>query len=628
MLASLGFAALLGLAVAQFPPEPEGVTVIKSKLHENVTISFKEPGICETTPGVRSYSGYVHLPPGFLDEGTGEVQDYPINTFFWFFESRKDPSNAPLAIWLNGGPGSSSIMGLLEELGPCSIGSDSKTTILNEWSWNNEVNLLFLDQPTQVGFSYDVPTNGTIVVDENGSEKLVLGDFSTEVPESNVTHRVGTFGSQKLAQTANSTAYAAHAIWHFTQTWLFEFPHYKPADDRVSLWAESYGGHYGPGIFELFQEQNDKIKNGTAEEGAQFLHLDTLGIVNGLIDLVIQEEAYITWPYNNTYGLEIFNQSVYDELIYDWSRPGGCHDRMVACQAAVKDRDSGHPRDNISEICDGIGLECSDGPITHFHRENAGWYDIAHPKYDPSPAKHMLGYLTEESVLSALGVPVNFTSSSPAVAKQFRNTFDPVHGGFIDAIAYLLDSGVKVHMMYGDRDYACNWVGGEKASLAIPYSRIDEFAETGYSPLYTAEGVDGMTRQLGNYSFTRVYQSGHEVPAYQPVAAYEIFMRATFNKDISTGLLAVSDDFQTTGPKDTWHIKNTPPVFPEEKCYVLEPGTCTPDIWAKVVKGEAIIKDYYVVEDTTESEITKYESTESESVFGDEEHSQVVLGGL
>ncbi|PWY88196.1 lysosomal protective protein precursor [Aspergillus heteromorphus CBS 117.55] len=610
MLAGLVLAGFLGLTVAQFPPEPEGVTVIKSKLHENVTISFKEPGICETTPGVRSYSGYVHLPPGFLDEGTGEVQDYPINTFFWFFESRKDPSNAPLAIWLNGGPGSSSIMGLLEEMGPCSVASDSKTTILNEWSWNNEVNLLFLDQPTQVGFSYDVPTNATIVTDEDGNRKFVLGEFGTDVPQSNATHRVGTFGSQKLAQTANSTAYAAHAIWHFAQTWLFEFPHYKPEDNRVSLWAESYGGHYGPGIFELFQQQNDKIKNGTAEEGAQYLHLDTLGIVNGLIDLVLQEETYITLPYNNTYGLQIFNQSTYDELMYDWSRPGGCRDRMVACRAAVKDRDSGISHGNISDICEGIALECSDGPITHFHRENHGWYDIAHGKYDPTPAKHMLGYLSEESVLAALGVPVNFTSSSPAVAKQFRESHDHVHGGFLDAIGYLLDSGVKVHMMYGDRDYACNWVGGEKASLAIPYSRISDFAEAGYTPLQTSEGVDGMTRQFGNYSFTRVYQSGHEVPAYQPVAAYEIFMRATFNKDIATGLVDVSDDFQTPGPSDTWHIKNVPPVVPAQKCYVLDPGTCGPEIWAKVARGEVTVKDYYVVEGTNEAGEEVFERVE------------------
>lgn len=76
-ISSLLGCGLLSLVNAQFPPKPEGVTVLQSKFHENVTLSYKEPGICETTPGVKSYSGYVHLPPGFLDDDT---QDYPINT--------------------------------------------------------------------------------------------------------------------------------------------------------------------------------------------------------------------------------------------------------------------------------------------------------------------------------------------------------------------------------------------------------------------------------------------------------------------------------------------------------------------------------------------------------------------
>lgn len=292
----------VGLAFAQFPPKPSGITVIQSKFHENVTISFKEPLICETTPGVKSYSGYVHLPPGFLDDGpNSEKQDYPINTFFWFFEARKNAANAPLAIWLNGGPGGSSMMGALEENGPCMVGPDSKSTYLNPWSWNNEVNMLYIDQPTQVGFSYDEPTNGTATVSPEGDGfQIQPADFSDGIPDSNLTYHVGTFSSQKLTQTPNSTAQAAHAFWHFAQTWFTEFPHYKPADDRISLWAESYGGHYGPGFFRFLQQQNDKIANNRSDEkGAHYLHLDTLGIVNGLLDMVIQHESFISFPYNN-----------------------------------------------------------------------------------------------------------------------------------------------------------------------------------------------------------------------------------------------------------------------------------------------------------------------------------------
>lgn len=94
--------------------------------------------ICETTPGVKSFTGYVHLPPGALGDLSGENNDFPINTFFWFFEARNDPTNAPLSIWMNGGPGSSSMLGLFVENGPCYVNPDSNSTRLSEWSWNNE----------------------------------------------------------------------------------------------------------------------------------------------------------------------------------------------------------------------------------------------------------------------------------------------------------------------------------------------------------------------------------------------------------------------------------------------------------------------------------------------------------
>lgn len=91
-----------------------------------------------------------------------ETQDYAINTFFWFFESRKDPANAPLSIWMNGGPGSSSMLGALQENGPCMVNDDSNSTYLNSWSFNNEVNMLYIDQPDQTGFSWDILVNMTL----------------------------------------------------------------------------------------------------------------------------------------------------------------------------------------------------------------------------------------------------------------------------------------------------------------------------------------------------------------------------------------------------------------------------------------------------------------------------------
>ncbi|KAJ3553261.1 hypothetical protein NPX13_g10925 [Xylaria arbuscula] len=306
---AIGFTAVLlaHFGVAQFPPTPEGVTVIESKFGNGVTISYKEvrdcfhsseePGLCETTEGVKSYAGYVHLPPGTLED-LGEPQDYPINTFFWFFEARNDPANAPLSIWLNGGPGSSSLLGMFAENGPCYINPDSNSTRLSEWSWNNEVNMLYIEQPVQVGFSYDSLRNYTY--------DLITEDFTPfdeleTVPEQNTTLLLGTFPSQNRTRTARGSRNAAIAMWHFAQTWFQEFPAYHPNDTRISLATESYGGRYGPAFFSLFEEQNMKIKNGTwnGTEGTSFvLNLDTLILINSCVDRQVMYPLYPHMAYN------------------------------------------------------------------------------------------------------------------------------------------------------------------------------------------------------------------------------------------------------------------------------------------------------------------------------------------
>jgi hypothetical protein len=65
----------------------------------------------------------------------------------------------------------------------------------------------------------------------------------------------------------------------------------------------------------------------------------------------------------------------------------------------------------------------------------------------------MIGYLAQRSVQAALGAPLNYTDVMESVNQVFSKVGDMARGGFIEDMGYLLDTGVKVAMVYGDRDY-------------------------------------------------------------------------------------------------------------------------------------------------------------------------------
>ncbi|XP_013602910.1 PREDICTED: serine carboxypeptidase-like 22 isoform X2 [Brassica oleracea var. oleracea] len=107
--------------------------------------------------GFSQFSGYVTV-----NESHGR------SLFYWLTESSSSPHTKPLLLWLNGGPGCSSIAyGATEEIGPFRINRGSNL-YLNSFSWNIEANLLFLESPVGVGFSY---TNTSSDFKEFGDER-------------------------------------------------------------------------------------------------------------------------------------------------------------------------------------------------------------------------------------------------------------------------------------------------------------------------------------------------------------------------------------------------------------------------------------------------------------------------
>jgi hypothetical protein len=124
---------------AQFAPfGAANLTRILSPVDPGISISYKIPdGACNTAFRTQQqYTGWVNVPGA-----------YETNIFFWFVAARQPTSQ--LTIWLNGGPGSSSMFGFFAESGPCEVverGANRLDTVPREWGWDRASNMLFIDQ--------------------------------------------------------------------------------------------------------------------------------------------------------------------------------------------------------------------------------------------------------------------------------------------------------------------------------------------------------------------------------------------------------------------------------------------------------------------------------------------------
>jgi len=98
-------------------------------------------------PGLDFKINYRHYS-GYLNSTDGRYLHY------WFFESQRNPAEDPVVLWMNGGPGCSSILGSLTEQGPIHVNLDGTTLYPNNNAWNLEANVIFLEAPAGVGFSY------------------------------------------------------------------------------------------------------------------------------------------------------------------------------------------------------------------------------------------------------------------------------------------------------------------------------------------------------------------------------------------------------------------------------------------------------------------------------------------
>ncbi|KAK3401610.1 Alpha/Beta hydrolase protein [Sordaria brevicollis] len=609
-------AALAPLTEAQFPPsQAKGLKTVTSPSNPNIKISYKEPNdVCTTTfRRQKQYTGWVTVP--------GE---YPTNMFFWFVGAR-EPTSA-LTIMLNGGPGMSSMFGLFAENGPCQVVEKSANrleTVAREWGWDRASNMLFIDQPNQVGFSYDIPTKGAL--------DLTTSMYSPNMqPPDGLPPSLflnGTFSTGSMANTANTSQNAAAAVYHMLQGWMSTFPEYVPDKKDplgVNLFTESYGGHYGPIFADVWQKENDKLKkratplskrqeDGDSQSiqgrpskggnrGNREIKLTSLGIMNGGIDDLIQGTRYVEMATTNVYGIKLIDDATASAINASWYAPQtGCQDLILSCRqaAAALDPNDAGTDESVNQICAYATLTCQNLLGAVLGPSGVNPYDIAHIGPDRIPNYHYIEYLNTRRVQEAIGSIVNYTDVAPHVYQAFFMAGDRARGGLIQKLASLIHRGVRVGLVYGDRDYICNWLGGEAASLAIAAAVKDidpnspyptKFAQAGYTDIKTGRNeVAGVVRQFGNLSFSRIYQAGHFVPAYQPEAAFRVFERIMSGTAVANGQRVELKTYATRGSQKADKMLRAPKDTPN-KCFLRNIGaTCTQEQVMAILQGQGVV---------------------------------------
>ncbi|XP_030744982.1 venom serine carboxypeptidase-like isoform X2 [Sitophilus oryzae] len=191
----------------------------------------------------RSFAGYFTVDKTFNS-----------NLFFWYFPCETDDKNAPLLLWLQGGPGASSLLGLFIENGPFSVRFEHGLNERN-YSWTKTHSVIYIDNPVGSGYSF---TEGGYAQNQ------------TKVGED---------------------------IYSALQQFFTVFTEVQPNDFYIT--GESYAGKYIPAVAYTIYKNNPNAK--------LKINLKGLAIGNGFCDPINQLE----------YGEYLYQLGLYDDITRD-----------------------------------------------------------------------------------------------------------------------------------------------------------------------------------------------------------------------------------------------------------------------------------------------------------------------
>ncbi|XP_015683311.1 lysosomal protective protein [Protobothrops mucrosquamatus] len=412
---------------------------------------------------------------------------------YWFVEAEEADAEKPLVLWLNGGPGCSSIAGLLTEHGPFRVQPDGATLTYNEYSWNKLAHILYLESPVGVGYSY--------------SDTQEYRTNDTEVARVNYL-----------------------ALKEFFRL----FPEHLPKDLYLS--GESYGGVYIPTLAQwVMQDASLKLKG--------------LSVGNGLSCYETNDNSLVYFAYYH--GL--LGKRLWDDLQryccskekcdFHKSTNVNCTSAMVEVIQIVDE--SGLNIYNLYAPCAGgvpgkysyleetivthdLGNRFIRHPARSLWRQNLLKLQGAkHVRLDP-PCMNTTGltrYLNDPQVRLALhveeGVPA-WEICSFEVSHGYKRLYTQMNDQYLK----LLSTGKYRILLYnGDVDMACNFLGDEWF-----VESLQQKVEVARRPwIFTDEDgqdqIGGFMKEFTNIAFLTVKGAGHMVPTDRPRAAFNMFQR-------------------------------------------------------------------------------------------------------
>ncbi|KAF8650965.1 hypothetical protein AX16_005001 [Volvariella volvacea WC 439] len=460
-------------------------TIMSHDRFPNHQVRIRKTEFCD--PTVNVFTGYLDIDGGAK------------HLFFYFFESRRSPENDDVIMWINGGPGCSSSMGLLMELGPCNIdtqGISPNGTLWNPHSWNNEANIFFLDQPVGVGFSY--------------------ADYG---------------------ETIETTEDAAKNIYAFLTIF---FQTFKELDKKpLHLAGESYGGRYLPVFASEIYDQNQVA----LKEGRPTINLKSIIIGNGITD--------ISTLYEGRYEIECGN-AAYDVPFQSISACVRMKKALPRCKKLMEE----WCIDSFDSInCKAAVSFCDSELSTNMWDSGRNVYDISKPCigdlcYNETAA--ITAYLNRPDIRSLLGVSSRappFESCSDKVGRGFAAHMDKWHAHTQDYVAALLDrsvgadaGGIRMLIYAGTYDWQCNWVANWRWVEKLEWSGREAFASVDWRKWGVvgagARGVRGggvaagEVKQTEVLTFVTVRGAGHMVPFDKPAESFAMLSRWLKGEDI------------------------------------------------------------------------------------------------